>query len=101
MFEGIPVVGLTAPGLLGIFVLLLFLGRIVPRSTLRDKQVESDQWREAYEAEREARASSDAQTVELLEVSKTTHAITVAMFDVIRDAVSGRQSGGSNALPKE
>lgn len=97
MFEGIPVVGLTAPGLLGIFVLLLFAGRIVPRSTLRDKQLEANQWREAYEKEREARASSDAQTVELLEVSKTTHAISVAMFDVIRQTTGGNQ----HVVPKD
>ena len=91
MLEGIPVVGLTAPGLLGLFVLLMFLGKIVPRSTLLDKQKEADQWREAYEAEREARASSDAQTVELLEVSKTTHAISMAMFDAIRHQAGGNQ----------
>lgn len=97
MLEGIPIVGLTAPGLLGIFVLLMFLGKIVPRATLLDKQKEADQWREAYEAEREARASSDAQTVELLEVSKTTHTISVAMFDVIR-----HQAGGSrHVVPKD
>lgn len=98
MFEGIPVVGLTAPGLLGIFVLLLFMGRIVPRSALLDKQNEANQWREAYEAERTARASSDAQTVELLEVSKTTHAISVAMFDAIRQSQTG---GNQHVVPKE
>lgn len=96
MLEGIPIVGLTAPGLLGIFVLLMFLGKIVPRATLIDKQKEADQWRAAYEAEREARVSSDAQTVELLEVSKTTHAISVAMFDVIRHP----NGGNHNVVPK-
>lgn len=96
MIEGIPLVGLTAPGLLGLFVLLFFVGQIVPRKTLVDKQREADQWREAYQAEREARVNSDAQTVELLEVSKTTHAISVAMFDVIRQA-----GGNPYVVPKD
>ena len=96
MFDGVPIVGLTAPTLLGIAVLLMLTGKIVPRSTLIDKTKEASDWKAAYEAEREARASSDAQTVELLEVSKTNHAITVAMFDVIRQA-----GGRGAALPPE
>lgn len=99
MFEGIPVVGLTAPALLGITVLLLLMGRIVPRATMQDKIQEASDWKAAYEAERDARAKSDAQTVELLEVSKTTHAISVAMFDVIRQRLG--QSGGTDVLSKE
>lgn len=99
MFEGIPLVGLSAPVLLGITVLLLLVGRIVPRTTLVDKQQEAADWKAAYEAEREARAKSDAQTVELLEVSKTTHAISVAMFDVIRQRLG--QSGGTDVLSKD
>lgn len=97
MLEGIPVVGLTAPALLGIAVLLLLLGRIVPRPTLEDKKQEAADWKAAYEAEREARATADRQTGELLEVSKTTHAITVAMFDVIRQ--NTRQAGGTDVAP--
>ena len=37
MLDGLPLVDLTAPALLGITVLLLLLGRIVPRSSLVDK----------------------------------------------------------------
>lgn len=80
MIEGIPLAGLTAPTLLGIAVLLLLLGRIVPRSTYLDKKEEASKWQEAYQAEREARQTSDAQTAELLEVAKTTHNIIVAVF---------------------
>lgn len=98
MIEGIPVVGLTAPTLLGIAILLMLTGRLVPRATLLDKAKESDAWREAYNLERVARAQSEAQTVELLEVSKTTHAITVALFDVIRQT---NVTGGIDVLPKE
>lgn len=98
MFEGIPLVGLTAPTLLGIAVLLLFTGRLVPRATLLDKAQEASDWKAAYEAEREARATSDQQTVELLEVSKTNHSVTVAMFELIRRG-AGRESGGTDVVP--
>lgn len=80
MFEGIPLVGLTAPGLVGIAVVLLLTGRIVPRATLRDKAQEATEWRLAFEKEREIRLASDAQTVELLEVVKTTNRIVTALF---------------------
>lgn len=93
--DGVPLVGLTAPGLLGLAILLLLTGRIVPRMTLEDKVKECEAWKTAYEKEREARAVSESQTAELLEVSKTTHAVTVAMFDVIR------QTGGTRVVPEE
>lgn len=80
MLDGIPFADLTAPTLLGITVLLLLLGRIVPRATYQDKAKESEKWRLAYEAEAKARATSDAQTAELLEVARTTHKIIVAVF---------------------
>lgn len=96
MLDGIPVVGLTAPALLGIAVLLLLLGKIVPRSTLMDKSEEAERWRKAYEAEKEARATSDAQTVELLELAKTSHNILVAMFGT---AERMQQSGGAIVVP--
>jgi hypothetical protein len=80
---GLPIVGLTAPALLGIMVLFFMLGRIVPRVTLLDKQRECDRWREAYEVERDARATANRQTIELLEVVKTNHAIITAIFQNI------------------
>lgn len=80
VLEGIPVVGLTAPGLLGLVVLLLLLGKIVPRATYLDKSEEANRWREAYEKEREARATSEAQTKELLEVGRTNLALLKALF---------------------
>ena len=80
VLDGVPLVGLSAPALLGICILLLMTGRLVPKSTLDSKEKESDRWREAYETEREARALSDKQTAELLEVSKTTNRIIVATF---------------------
>ena len=89
--------GLTAPALLGIAVLMLLLGHIVPRSILEDKKREASEWKAAYEAEREARAIIDRQTGELLEVSKTTHALTVAMFDVVRK--KSQEAGDTDVVP--
>lgn len=99
MFEGFPIVGLTAPALLGITVLLLLMGKIVPRATMQDKIQEAADWKAAYEKERDARGRSNLQTIELLEVSKTTHSITVAMFDVVRQ--NSQSSGGTNVLSKD
>lgn len=80
MLDGIPIGDLTAPSLLGLAVLLLMTGRIVARSVYQDKAAEAEKWRLAYEKEREAREASDAQTAELLEVTKTTHAFITAIF---------------------
>lgn len=82
MFEGLSLLDFTAPTLLGIAILLLLTGRIVPRPTLKDKIEECDKWRDAYEAEREARMTSDSQTRELLELAKTTNSLIMALFHV-------------------
>lgn len=95
MLDGVPITNLTPPALLGIAVILMMLGKLVPRSALTDKDAEAERWRKAYEAEREARATSDAQTAELLEVAKTTHNLIVAMFDT---AERVRESGGTHAV---
>lgn len=98
MFEGFPVVGLTAPALLGLAVLLLLFGRIVPRSTMEDKIRECEKWQKACEAEREIRITSDGQTVELLELARTTHSIIFAMFTATK-AGHMETSGGGDGLP--
>lgn len=92
MLDGISIVSLTAPTLLGVAVLMLLSGKLVPRVTLLDKTAEADRWRLAYEAEREARQTSDTQTAELLETAKTNHALISAIF---RNSEEIRQSGGS------
>lgn len=72
MFEGFSIIGLTPAGLLLIAVFMILTGRLVPRSIYLDKKAEADRWQAAYEVERQARATSDAQTRELLEVAKTS-----------------------------
>lgn len=80
MLDGFPVAGLTAPALVSLFVVLLYFGRIVPKARLDEKTEEATRWRLAYEAERDARAAADAQSRELLEVTRTTQAFIKAVF---------------------
>lgn len=96
MIDGIPVKDLTAPTLLGIAILMVLLGLLVPRYLYNEKKIEAEKWRLAYEAERQARSTSDAQTAQLLELAKTTHNVLVALA-----GTSGRlmRSGGADAIP--
>jgi hypothetical protein len=87
MWGGIPFSQITPPALVGIFFLLVFFGRLVPWYIYKAKEKEAEKWRLAYEAEREARATSDAQTAELLELAKTTHSIIVAMFGAAQRSI--------------
>lgn len=82
MIDGISIIGLTPAGLLLITVLMVFTGRLIPKSTYQEKVKEADQWRLAYEAERTRATSSDAQTRELLEMAKTSVSFHTAMYEV-------------------
>ena len=96
MLDGIPIANLTAASLLGIAVLMVFLGYLIPRATYKEKAAESDRWQKAYEAERKARVESDAQTRELLELAKLTHSVIVAAFEATGDP---KKSGGAHVVP--
>lgn len=89
MIAGIPIGNLTSPGLVGIAVVMILTGLLIPRRVYRDKSEECDRWRKAFETSEEARRASDSQTAELLEVARTTHALITAVLansDVIRKA---------------
>lgn len=96
MFEGIPIVGLTAPTLLLVAVLLIFTGRLIPQRYYKEKVEEATRWKLAYEDEKEARRVSNAQSMQLLESVKTNHAVIEAMFKTVREI---KESGGSNVVP--
>lgn len=99
MLENIPPLAtLTVPGLLGLTIFLILIGKLVPKATYDEKAKEADRWREAYETEREARVVSDAQTAELLELAKTTKAFIVGVFD---NSQKARRSGEVDAATKE
>lgn len=80
MIEGIPITDFTAPSLLGIAIIMILTGLLVPKSTYREKATECDRWREAYETSETARRELDSQTAELLETAKTSHAMILAVF---------------------
>lgn len=98
MLDGIPLSTLTPSFLLGLAVLMVFLGWIVPKRTLTRADEEAARWRKAYEAEREARATSDAQTVELLEVAKSSHDFLAAMYGTAQQI---RLSGATHVAQEE
>jgi hypothetical protein len=79
MLEGIAIGELTPSVLLGICVLLIFLGKLVPRSALQDKIDEAEKWRLAYETERDAHGIADEQTNRLLELANLSHDLIARM----------------------
>lgn len=96
MWDGIPIAQLTPGVLLGIAVLLVFIGRLVPRNIYQDKVKECDKWQKAFEIEREGRITAAAQTKELLELARANNDIVEAAFG--RSSHS-RQSGGTDVVP--
>jgi len=97
MLEGVPLVGLSAPVLLGLAILMLLKGKLWTDAAYQQKCKDSDQWREAYLKEREARIQSDNQTGELLELAKTTNSFIMAVFT---NSERVRQSGGGDLLDR-
>lgn len=91
MLDGIPLDKLTAPFLLLLAVLMVFLGLLVPRWTYKRLERERDNWKLAFENEQAARLASDKQTAELLELAKTSNNVLQAMFGT---SGLGRGAGG-------
>ena len=81
MIDGVSIIGLTPGALCLLAVLMVLTGRLIPRATYQEKAKEADQWRSAYEVEREARVKSDAQTRELLELAKTSQSFLQSVFE--------------------
>ena len=70
--DGLPVGGLSAAAILGIAVLMILRGQLVPRRTHDEVRTDRDTWRAAWEASEEARRVQAQQLGELLELAKTT-----------------------------
>lgn len=79
MMFGMPV-EYTASGLLGLAIVCIIFGILVPRPFWKDKKEEAEKWQKAYETERDAHAITRAQNSELLENSKVVRDILEAMF---------------------
>ena len=77
--EAIPLVGLSAPVLLGIFFLMFMRGDIIPRKTHQETIDERNYWREAHKISEEARATSLKQVDTLIEGFATVESMAQAI----------------------
>lgn len=93
--EGIPLVGLSAPAILGVVIMMILTGKLWTNAAYQEKVSEAERWRLAYEAEREARTLSDRQTINLLEEAKTNRNVLAAL---INPTGTGPKSGESNVV---
>lgn len=73
--SGIPLDSLTPAALLGLAILLLLLGRLVPRRTYEDLKNDRDRWQVAHQESEAARQEMAMQMRELLETGRTTEAL--------------------------
>lgn len=67
MFEALSFSDVGATGLVTIVVVLILLGRLVPRRHLEDIREDAAHWRRAAELTEAARAEEAAQTRQLLD----------------------------------
>lgn len=86
MIEGIAITDVGATGLVAIVVVLILLGRLVPRRHLEDVREDAAHWRRAAELTEQARAEEAAQTRRLLEASD----MHTRLLESIRDAAQRR-----------
>jgi hypothetical protein len=97
MVDGISIKDLSIATLLGIAILLIIIGRLIPWWQYKEKCKESDRWREAYEKERESRLVMDKQNAELLEFARASYSILDALF--VNTTEFSRQGGAHRVVP--
>jgi hypothetical protein len=86
MVEALPWSTLTPMGLLLIIILLIALGRLVPRRTLEDAIHDRNEWRTAHGISEAARLEQSAQLGELLEHARATDRFLTALPPAIQAA---------------
>jgi hypothetical protein len=87
MLATIPL-DVAAPSvLLGILILLILTGRLVPRRTMEDAIHDRDEWRAAHRISEQARVELAEQLGELLEHARTTNAFIAAISRVRQEDV--------------
>jgi hypothetical protein len=77
---GITLADLAPATLAGLAVLLVFLGYLVPRTTVKDIKEDRDTWKEAFETERSLREKADEQSEKMLEGNRATLSVLNAIF---------------------
>lgn len=67
--------GLTAPFLLGLAVLLLLTGRLIPRRTYDDLKKDRDDWKAAHQKSEETRGQLVGHMTVMVEQAKVTESL--------------------------
>lgn len=75
VIDGIPIVGLTAPALLGLAVLLLLTGRLIPRRTYDDLRQDRNDWKDAHAESERIRGELVTHMTMMVEQAKVTEAL--------------------------
>lgn len=70
---GLPVGQLSAGALVGLVVLLILVGRLVPRQSLLDMREDRDKWRTSAEDWQKAALQLGMSMEKLLVLAETTH----------------------------
>lgn len=83
--EGLPLGTLTPAGLLAIVVLLIAMGKLVPRRTMEDIIHDRNEWRAAHRVSEQARVELAEQVGELLEHARTTNEVLKSLSKVGQD----------------
>jgi len=108
---GVDVASGGAVALVTLVVLLIFFGKLVPRSVLQDVRedrnariaevvAERDTWREAHRLSEAARVEAQSQVGELLELSRTAdHVLRALRGEVPGDAMDEVAAPSSEARP--
>lgn len=76
---GIPIGALTPAGLLAVVILLIAMGRLVPRRTMEDVIHDRNEWRAAQRISESARAEQDETLRGLLKSMETLEAFIRAL----------------------
>ncbi len=94
---GIPISQLTPAGLLAVLILLIALGRLVPRRTMEDVIHDRDEWRSAHRISEQGRVEL-AETVEaMLEQMRTTNAVLHSITGNAQVTHQGPGQGASSS----
>jgi hypothetical protein len=90
-----PLIGYgSAWGLVGLFVWLIYTGRLVPRTTLDDSHHDANEWRAESRIKDAQLAEKDVQLRHMAEVGKTVDSI---MRSIQRNALSGDRQSAEEA----
>lgn len=86
MLNGIPMADLGPAFLAGLAVLLVLVGRLVPRKSVDDALAQADKWERAHEVSEQARSVQAQQIDKLLESAETQ----TRLLESLREAANRR-----------